>query len=746
MKSLARLYAASVRKEILVITPRGELRYIFRYVILSGVCLMLWSHIAPAAELPEIPDAIIKNLDSGITQEVIVLYDDQLVEKDSAEMRRQMSLDRDDDTIIAFKALQYRSLKQRAESGFADTETYTISDYSHLPMTFMRFRSRSALQKYINRPEIKAVYENSPIYPHLAYSLPFINQPSAAHAGLTGGGQTVAIIDTGIDYTLPSFGSCTEPGIPAGCRVAASTDVTGNNVTLNKTANNHGTNVAGIVAGVAPASRIAAINAFSGGSSSTNWVIAGINWAIANKSTYAISAINMSLGDGTNYTSPCSNSRTNPFKTPIYNALAAGIIPVASSGNSAFTNGMSSPACTPGVVSVGAVYDASWGGPFSWGSGCSDVSAAAPDLIPCFSNSASFLTMLAPGAFITAAGIQMAGTSQAAPHVAGALAVLRSAFPNDTTDQSIARMTATGIPVNDPRNGIVKPRLNVMAAIGSPANDLFNNRFIMNGDSGQLTANNLNATRESGEPNHAGISGGTSVWWSWTPTTTGIATIDTHGSNFDTVLAVYTGTTLSTLAPVVSNDNDGFAGAASGVSFVAHADSTYAIAVDGSNGASGQISLNWTLEQQADLAITLTAPENSVITGTPLSYDLTVTNNGPSSAGAVTITDIIPAGSIIDSIPAGCSESSGTVNCSFGTILPGESTAAHIQLHFTIPGIYLSTAQVSSSTRDLFLTNNTATDSVTGTPESPLPVPGLPLPLAGVAVLVLAFMRTHRRT
>jgi uncharacterized repeat protein (TIGR01451 family) len=171
----------------------------------------------------------------------------------------------------------------------------------------------------------------------------------------------------------------------------------------------------------------------------------------------------------------------------------------------------------------------------------------------------------------------------------------------------------------------------------------------------------------------------------------------------------------------------------------------YAIAVDGSNGASGQISLNWTLEQQADLAVTISAPENSVITGTPISYDLTVTNNGPSSAGAVTITDIIPAGSIIDSIPTGCSASSGTVNCAFGTILPGESIAARIQLHITIPGIYISTAQVSSTTRDTYLTNNTATYSVTGTPESPLPVPGLPLPLAGVTVLVLAFISTHRR-
>jgi len=76
---------------------------------------------------------------------------------------------------------------------------------------------------------------------------------------------------------------------------------------------------------------------------------------------YHTAAINLSLGDGVKYTAPCSNKGTNPYVTPVKNAKAAGIVTVAASGNEQFTDGISSPACTPGVVSVGAVCDANVG-------------------------------------------------------------------------------------------------------------------------------------------------------------------------------------------------------------------------------------------------------------------------------------------------------------------------------------------------------------------------------------------------
>jgi subtilisin family serine protease len=150
----------------------------------------------------------------------------------------------------------------------------------------------------------------------------------------------------------------------------------------------------------------------------------------------------------------------------VANAHGAGIAVVAAAGNNGYTNGISSPACTPGAVSVGAVYSANFGG-IGWGA-CTDNTTAA-DQVTCFSNSASFLTLLAPGALITAGGLTYGGTSQATPFITGAAAVLRAAFPTETTDQAVARMTGHGKSVIDARNAISKPRLDLYAAAGLAA-------------------------------------------------------------------------------------------------------------------------------------------------------------------------------------------------------------------------------------------------------------------------------------
>ncbi len=708
--------------------------------LLTAACSISSAPYADAATLADVPHTIVRKLDAGISQDIIVLYDDQDVEKESVDMRRNRGVEHDDDVILAFKAGRYKKLKERAEAGFTPAETETVNDYSHLPMRLQRLKSRAALDKLLLQPEVKAVYEDKPVYPHLAYSLPFIGQPSAAAAGFSGSGQTVLVIDSGVNYTLSAFGSCTKPGVPIGCRIVAAVDVNGNR-NLVTTAGNHGTNVAGIVAGVAPGSHIASFNALPGGSGTDSTVIAGINWGITKKNLYGITTINMSLGDSVNYTVPCSSSVTNPYVTPIANARSAGILAVASSGNNAFTDGISSPACTPGVVSVGAVYDTTWNGPFTWNSGCTD-STNGPDRIPCFSNSALFLTMLAPGAFITASGIQMAGTSQASPHVAGTAAVLQAAFPTESLDQIVTRMTATGVKITDSRNGVTVPRLNLLATVSPPANDLFTDRTILNGETGALTAQNFNATSETGESNHAGVTGGRSVWWSWTAPSSGVAAINTHGSMLDTLLAVYTGTTLGSLVSIAANDNDGSAGNTSGVSFIAEAGTTYQIAVDGVNGAAGLILLNWSLVQQADLALGMTGPVIPITTGDVISYSLVVTNNGPSTATGIILADITPAGSIIDSVPVGCTVTLGTINCSIGDLLAGGSVVSTVSLHFTVPGTDLNTAQVSATTTDPLPTNNSASVSLINT-ASAEPVPGLPLPLAVVAALSLTLLTAY---
>jgi len=124
-------------------------------------------------------------------------------------------------------------------------------------------------------------------------------------------------------------------------------------------------------------------------------------------------------------------------------------------------------------------------------------------------------------------------------------------------------------------------------------NDLFSNGAIMS--VATTTGTNVSTTKESGEPNHAGNAGGTSVWWNWTPSFTGTVTLSTVGSNFNTLLAVYTGSAVNVLTLIANNDDIApGSNTASSVTFSAVSGTTYRIVVDGFGGASGNITLGRT--------------------------------------------------------------------------------------------------------------------------------------------------------
>jgi CSLREA domain-containing protein len=132
-----------------------------------------------------------------------------------------------------------------------------------------------------------------------------------------------------------------------------------------------------------------------------------------------------------------------------------------------------------------------------------------------------------------------------------------------------------------------------------PANDNFANAQIVPGCSGSVTGSTFGATKETGEPSHdpsdaTSLSPSHSIWYEWQAPSSGTATITTQGSDFDTILAVYTGTTLSTLTQLASNDDvqNGIIRTSS-VTFTATSGTVYWIAVDGWGGDMGTVKLNW---------------------------------------------------------------------------------------------------------------------------------------------------------
>ncbi len=132
---------------------------------------------------------------------------------------------------------------------------------------------------------------------------------------------------------------------------------------------------------------------------------------------------------------------------------------------------------------------------------------------------------------------------------------------------------------------------------GLPANDDFVGRLPLIGGRITTTGRSVGATKQPGEPDHADNPGGASLWWSWTAPANGRLTLNTEGSDFDTLLAAYTGDALSALTPIAAND-DAAPGVKTGLmKFPVLAGVTYLIAVDGKDGATGEVKLTLTFSQ-----------------------------------------------------------------------------------------------------------------------------------------------------
>jgi subtilisin family serine protease len=373
--------------------------------------------------------------------------------------------------------------------------SYTLSRrYDILPVLALSV-SRNVLETLVGDPQVTAVYLDEPMSREdilgdvpgtLAADDPaeplttedvmaLIGADAAWTKGHTGAGWYVAILDTGILTTHEMFAgkdiveacfsytaSCpngTETMVGPGAAEHFEKDYYGYD---------HGTHVAGSAAGASPSypihgvakdANIIAVNVFSKLEPSENCqycdtaydsdILAGLIYIYTLRNTYNIGAVNMSLGGG-RYTEFCDDAENFPAFMAITLLKEVNIPTVISSGNSTFCGATGAPGCISSAITVMASTRTDMEVKFNnWSSTIGDIFAPGQKI------------MSAVGSGDTDYEA-WSGTSMAAPHVAGAMTLMRQARPATPTDELLARLTALGPWIQTPcsDNGS-KPRLYV---------------------------------------------------------------------------------------------------------------------------------------------------------------------------------------------------------------------------------------------------------------------------------------------
>jgi subtilisin family serine protease len=358
-----------------------------------------------------------------------------------------------------------------------------VETIANLPLTVLEV-SEGQLSALIEAGLIAGVVADVPQPAALGDSIPLINADAATKLGADGKGQSIAILDTGVERGHTFFGgrvvaeACHSSnsatyGSQSVCPGGATTSTgVGSATPCGHPSCSHGTHVAGIAAGsgnnlrgVAPEADILAIQVFSlftdtasgpttcadiGTSSPciltfTSDQIAGLQQVFDWRGNHRIAAANMSLGGG-KYTS-CDGD----VRKPIIDQLrAADIATVIASGNDSLSDGVGSPGCITTALTVG--------------------NTTKGDAVASSSNSAAVVDLLAPGTRINSSipgggFASKTGTSMASPHIAGAVAALKSVRNDLTIDEIEQALEASGVPITDPRNNLTRPRVDLEAAV-----------------------------------------------------------------------------------------------------------------------------------------------------------------------------------------------------------------------------------------------------------------------------------------
>ena len=365
--------------------------------------------------------------------------------------------------------------------------------------------SQAELEALSHLDEVTSIEEDRVATPSDAQSDSVMGSTIAWNSGFTGAGQTIAILDSGVDKTHPFL---TGKVVAEACystnnATDGATSVCPGGMTQSTAAGSampysgtcptgscdHGTVVAGIAAGtnatfsgVAKDATLIAIQVFSRFDSVANCgsttacaltytsdQILGLQQVYALSSTYHIAAVNMSVGAGQYFNQSTCDSDNAAIKAIIDTLRSVNIPTIAASGNDGYTNSMAAPACISSAISVGATFDLA-----SYSNNCAgnNLGISSIDAILCESDSASFLNLLAPGAEITSSipggGYQAwYGTSMAAPQVAGAWAIMKQKNTNLPIATGLNALSSTGVPISDPRNSIVKPRIQINSALNA---------------------------------------------------------------------------------------------------------------------------------------------------------------------------------------------------------------------------------------------------------------------------------------